>query len=109
MISGWVCDADTVEIEIGTGRQAAAYGTERADTLSLCVGIRTTALAYSSTGICWGTASIRWWPGWMEELGRATVRVTTLGQEFLRGAEGACMVEDFPDARGDGDLGMATE
>ena len=30
------------------------------------------------------------------ELGRATVRVTTLGQEFLRGVEGECVVEDFP-------------
>ena len=28
----------------------------------------------------------------------ATVRVTTLGEEFLRGrVEGECMVEDFPD------------
>ena len=34
---------------------------------------------------------------WMgTELGRATVRVTTLGHEFLRGAEGECTVEDFP-------------
>ena len=31
-----------------------------------------------------------------EELGRATVRVTTLGEEFLRGVEGECVVEDFP-------------
>ena len=32
-----------------------------------------------------------------EELGRATVRVTTLGVEFLRGVEGECMVaDDFP-------------
>ena len=32
------------------------------------------------------------------ELGRATVRVTTLGAEFLRGVEGECVVEDFPTA-----------
>ena len=30
------------------------------------------------------------------ELGRATVRVTTLGVEFLRDVEGECMAEDFP-------------
>lgn len=30
------------------------------------------------------------------ELGRAVVQVTTLGAEFLRGAEGACVVDDFP-------------
>ena len=29
------------------------------------------------------------------ELGRATVQVTTLGEEFLRGAEGEGVVEDF--------------
>lgn len=28
--------------------------------------------------------------------GDRTVRVTTLGEEFLRGVEGACVVEDFP-------------
>lgn len=32
------------------------------------------------------------------ELGRATVRVTTLVQEFLRGVEGECVVADFPTA-----------
>ena len=31
-----------------------------------------------------------------EELGRATVRVTTLGAEFVRDVEGECTVEDFP-------------
>ena len=30
-------------------------------------------------------------------MGRARVRVTTLGHEFLRGAEGECLVEDFPE------------
>lgn len=28
--------------------------------------------------------------------GRTTVRVTTLGEEFLRGVEGECVVEGFP-------------
>ena len=31
-----------------------------------------------------------------EELGRTTVRVTTLGAEFLRGVAGKCTVADFP-------------
>ena len=30
------------------------------------------------------------------ELGRATVQVTTLGQEFLRDVAGECVVDDFP-------------
>ena len=33
LLSGWVCDAEVVELEInGTQRVAAAYGTDRADT-----------------------------------------------------------------------------
>ena len=30
------------------------------------------------------------------EFSRATVTVTTLGAEFLRGVAGECVVEDFP-------------
>ena len=33
------------------------------------------------------------WPG---EWSRTTVTVTTLGEEFVRGAEGECLVSDFP-------------
>ena len=37
VISGWVCEADEVEIAIGAlGRQVAAYGTERLDTRDAC-------------------------------------------------------------------------
>ena len=37
VISGWVCAADEVEIALGDrGRQGAAYGTERRDTLQAC-------------------------------------------------------------------------
>ena len=51
----------------------------------------------SSTGIYWGDGAhdvVAYVDG--EELGRATVQVTTLGEEFLRGVEGECVVEDFP-------------
>ena len=63
VISGWVCAADLVEIELNGARQPAAYGTERADTES-GGGTRTTGLAYSSTGICWETGRARYgcWP-----------------------------------------------
>ena len=37
VLSGWVCAADTVELALGhLGRQEAAYGTERLDTLRAC-------------------------------------------------------------------------
>ena len=97
VISGWVCDADEVEIAIGAlGRHGAAYGTERLDTAAVCgdtdngfgllfnwnlLGDGAHAVVASVDGV---------------ELGRATVRVTTLGEEFLRGVEGECVVEDFP-------------
>ena len=36
LISGWVCEAEAVEIELNGVPQAAAYGTERLDTESAC-------------------------------------------------------------------------
>ena len=104
VISGWVCEAEVVEIAIGDRpRQVAAYGTERLDT---------DTRRKDGTVICGDTdngfgllfnwnrlgdgehAVVAYVDG--EVLGRATVRVTTLGEEFLRGAEGECVVEDFP-------------
>ena len=105
VISGWVCAAERVEIEIKTEsgaveRQVAAYGTERLDTLDTCgdtdngVGLlfnwnRLGAGEHEVVALVDG-----------EELGRAVVRVTTVGEgaeeEFLREAEGECVVADFP-------------
>ncbi|MCE2483866.1 MAG: fibronectin type III domain-containing protein [Desulfurellaceae bacterium] len=105
VISGWVCDAQQIDILFDPGTEAevrfqAAYGTSRADTADTCgdmangfgllfnwnllgAGERTVALL--ADGI---------------ELGRATVTVTALGQgaaeEFLEGVAGECVVEDFP-------------
>ena len=37
LLSGWVCDAAVVELEINGGpRVVAAYGTDRADTAAVC-------------------------------------------------------------------------
>ena len=43
------------------------------------------------------------------ELGRATVTVTTLGQEFLRDVTGTCEAEDFPVVGETGDTRVAAE
>ena len=97
-LSGWVCDADTVELAIGTaGRQGAAYGTERVDTQAVCGDTDNGfGLLFNWNLLGEGEhAVVAYVDG--EELGRAAVRVTTLGQEFLRGAAGACVVADFPD------------
>ena len=98
---GWVCHAELVEIEIETAqgevtRYVAAYGTERSDTLERCGDVdngfellfnwnRLGDGEHTVTALVDGT-----------ELGRATVWVTTLGQEFLRGVEGECVAGDFP-------------
>ena len=111
VLSGWVCTADAVEIEMETAQGAvhryeAGYGTERADT----------AVQPDGTPLCGDTDNgfgllFNWnllgdgdhtVVAYVDEveLGRATVTVTTVGTgaeaEFLRGAEGACVVADFP-------------
>ena len=78
------------------GRQLAAYGTERADTLDAC-GDTDNGFGLLFNWNLLGEGEhevVAWVDG--EELGRATVRVTTLGVEFLRGVEGECTVADFP-------------
>ena len=102
---GWACDAEFVDIEIETAQgevveYAAEYGLERSDTQETCGDTdngfvllfnwnRLGAGEHTVTAVVDGL-----------ELGRATVRVTTLGegeqQEFLRGAVGECVAENFP-------------
>ena len=98
---GWVCHAELVEIEIETAqgeveRYVAAYGTERPDTLEPCGDVdngfellfnwnRLGAGEHTVTALVDGT-----------ELGRATVWVTTLGQEFLQEVAGECVAPNFP-------------
>ena len=96
VLSGWVCEAEVVEIELNGVPQEAAYGTERLDTAGVCGDTD------NGFGLLFNWNLLR--DGEHDvvalvdgvELGRATVTVTTLGQEFLRGVEGTCEVEDFP-------------
>ena len=92
-----MCDAETVELEIGSaGRQEAAYGTERVDTLAACGDTDNGfGLLFNWNRLGDGEHDVVAFVDGVE-LGRATVRVTTLGQEFLRGAEGECVADDFP-------------
>ena len=97
LLSGWVCEAEVVELEINGGaRIAAAYGTARADTAPVCGdpdngfgllfnwnllgdGVQTVVAVADG-----------------DEFGRATFTVTTLGVEFLEGMQGETVAEDFP-------------
>ena len=95
-IWGWVCDADEVTIEINGRAQPARYGTKRLDTKAVCddtyngfeLLLNWNRLGEGEHDVVAYVDDI--------ELGRATVQVTTLGQEFLRGVEGECVVENFP-------------
>ena len=103
VLSGWVCEAAEVEIEIETERgtvlrQGAAYGTERLDTARACGDVDNgfgllfnwnllgdgdhTVVAYVD-GV-----ELGWGDGDGDDVGR---RVSAGGR-----GEGACAVEDFP-------------
>ncbi len=111
VISGWVCEAERVEIVFetaqgGVHRYEAAYGTERADTARRKDGTLLCGDTDNGFGVLfnWNLLGegehtvVALVDG--EALGWATVRVTTVGEgeeeEFLRGAEGECVLKDFP-------------
>ena len=96
-IWGWVCEADEVVIQLGDlPPQVAVYGTERLDTEAVCGDTDNGfGLLFNWNRLGEGTHEVVARVDG-EELGRATVRVTTLGEEFLRDVEGECTVEDFP-------------
>ena len=96
VLSGWACEGEEVVIELNGQPQPAAYGTERLDTLEMC-GDTANGFGLLFNWNLLGEGEhevVAFVDG--EELGRATVRVTTLGAEFVRDVEGECVVEDFP-------------
>ena len=121
VISGWVCEAEGVVIEIGKAsgevvELAAAYGTERADTAAICgdadngfgvlfnwnlLGDGAHAVRVLVQGVPLGVRTVPEVgvvPAVVDgiELGRAPVTVTTLGAEFVEGLAGSFLVADFP-------------
>ncbi len=121
VISGWVCEAEgvTVEIEKADGtlvELAAAYGTARADTADVCgdsdtgfgvlvnwnlLGDGDHAVRVLVNGVALGVRVVPGFgvvPALVDglELGRAPVTVTTLGAEFVKGLAGSVPIEDFP-------------
>ena len=97
VISGWTCAAEAVEIVLNGGEpQEAAYGTERLDTAGVCGDTDNGfGLLFNWNLLGDGEHEVVAVVDGVE-LDRATVTVTTLGAEFLRGVTGECTVEDFP-------------
>ena len=96
MLSGWVCDAEEVVIEIDEMPLVTAYGTSRADTAAVCGDTDNGfGLLFNWNMLGDGEhTAVAVVDG--VELGRATVTVTTLGEEFLYDVAGTCVLADFP-------------
>lgn len=106
VFSGWVCEADRVDIEVDGIATQAAYGTTRADTSGVCVddGNNGFGLLFNANLFGDGTHTARLLVtvgGETTEVARATFMVTTFdGQEFLSGVNGQAVVGSFPAAGG---------
>ena len=109
VLSGWVCEADTVEMELettGTDAQTwvPATGTSRPDTASVC-GRRTTdtgyGLLFNWNRLGDGEHTVRVLIDGVV-LAERQMTVTTLGshpeQEFRRGLRASSVIPDFPAA-----------
>ena len=84
VISGWVCAADAVTIELNGAPQEAAYGTARGDTETLCGDSDNGfGLLFNWNLLGDGEHTVSAFVDDIE-LARTTVMVTTLGEEFLR-------------------------
>ena len=101
VISGWACDAERIDIVFNSGTEnemtlQAGYGTNREDTQSVCNDID------NGFGLLFNWNRLRDDQHTVSalangvEFGSATFTVTTLGQEFLRGASREFVIEDFP-------------
>ena len=104
VISGWVCEAEAVILEVTTEAGMTyelemAYGTARADAAERCEGNADIGfgLLFNWNLFGAGVHTLRALADG-EEFGRAAIRVTTLGSEYLTGVSGQAEVVDFPAA-----------
>ena len=97
MISGWVCDADLIEIVFDdTSTFEAAYGTSRGDTIGPCGDADNGfGLLFNWNLLGAGSHTVRALADG-QEFAHATVTVTTLGAEFLQDVGKHERLEDFP-------------
>ena len=98
VLSGWVCEAETVEVELNGVPRQAAYGTERTDTREECGDTN------NGFGLLWNWNLLGDGPHTVrvvvDGVAFATlpVTVTTLGlnDEFPKGLTGETTLMDFP-------------
>ena len=97
VISGWACAAQEIEISFNGGpRLKAAVGTIREDTQGVCGDTNNGfGLLYNWNRLGDGAHTVAAYADG-EEFASVQVIVTTLGEEFLRGASGSFPLSDFP-------------
>ena len=96
VISGWVCHADTVEIEINGVPYPVPYGTARLDTADACGDVDNGfGLLFNWNLLGDGTHEVVAVVDDVE-LAQATVTVTTVEGEYPTGLAGEYLLEDFP-------------
>src|SRR5262249_29053395 len=96
VISGWVCNAQEITIEIDGVAIQAAYGTGREDTQSTCGDANNGfGLLFNWNLLDNGPHTIRALADG-NEFARVKVTVANFGTEFLTGAAGEFAVDNFP-------------
>ena len=98
VLSGWVCEAETVEVELNGVLYQAAYGTERTDTVDQCGDTNNGfGLLYNWNKLGNGEHTVRVVVDGIE-FATLPVTVTTLGlgEEFPTGLTGEATLPDFP-------------
>jgi len=107
VISGWVCEAEGIDIVFNPGTATAetwraGYPATRTDTASTETGEVLCGATANGFGLLYNWTHLEDREHVVvarvdgEELGRAVVRVTTLGEEVMEDVAGACVVADFP-------------
>ena len=95
-ISGWACEANEIVIELNGIPLQAGYGTIREDTRSVCGDADNGfSLLWNWNNLGPGEHTVRALLDGVE-FADTTVRVTTFGEEVLRGASGRFDLPDFP-------------
>jgi len=96
IISGWACHAHEIVIELAGTPVPAAYGTPRGDTQEVCGDSNNGfSLLVNWSNLGAGEHVVRVLADGVE-FARTTVRVTTLGTDFLKDVSRTVVVPDFP-------------
>ena len=96
VISGWACHAHEIVIELDGIPLQAAYGTVREDTRRVCGDTDNGfSLLWNWNNLGAGPHTVRALIDGVE-FATTTVRVTTFGEAFLRGASGTFDLPNFP-------------